>query len=119
MVSVSASEPGGRELCSCSVFAIICNEFAMQACGKLAASSSYGDFEACVNLLVSHLHTCRDKFAESLQTCSASLLQICCKLKLLSGEAGEPSAIESAIIVVTNYLMTVLLNMKVLNCYYR
>ncbi|GBO15048.1 hypothetical protein AVEN_25920-1 [Araneus ventricosus] len=55
MVSVSASEPEGREfytgLCSYSVFAIICNEFAMQACGKLAASSSYGDFEACVNLL--------------------------------------------------------------------
>ncbi|GBM64069.1 hypothetical protein AVEN_98112-1 [Araneus ventricosus] len=35
--------------------------------------------------LVSHLRTCRDNFAESLQTCIASLLQICCKLKLLSG----------------------------------
>ncbi|GBN79379.1 hypothetical protein AVEN_244959-1 [Araneus ventricosus] len=55
MVSVSASEPGGREfysgLCSYSVFAIICNEFARQACGKLAASSFHGDFEAFVNLL--------------------------------------------------------------------
>ncbi|GBO24981.1 hypothetical protein AVEN_59398-1 [Araneus ventricosus] len=58
MVSLSASELGGREsypgLCSYSVFAIICSEFAMQACCKLAASSSYGDFEACVNLL----HAC-------------------------------------------------------------
>ncbi|GBL85314.1 hypothetical protein AVEN_222773-1 [Araneus ventricosus] len=47
-VSVSASEPGGREfysrLCSYSVFA-------MQAYGKLPASSSYGDFEAYVSLL--------------------------------------------------------------------
>ncbi|GBN60114.1 hypothetical protein AVEN_193031-1 [Araneus ventricosus] len=91
MVSVSASEPGGCEfypgLCSYSVFAILCNEFAMQACGKLAASSSYGDFEACVNLLQAcfTLAHFSDKFAESLQTCSASLLQICCKLKLLSG----------------------------------
>ncbi|GBN80658.1 hypothetical protein AVEN_251861-1 [Araneus ventricosus] len=55
MVSVSSSEPGGREfypgLCSYSVSAIICNEFARQACGKLAASSFHGDFEAFVNLL--------------------------------------------------------------------
>ncbi|GBM97002.1 hypothetical protein AVEN_57176-1 [Araneus ventricosus] len=79
MVSVSASEPGGREfypgLCSHCVFAIICNEFGMQACDKLASSSSYGDFEACVNFAAGLFHTCRDKFAESLQTCSASLLQ--------------------------------------------
>ncbi|GBN22148.1 hypothetical protein AVEN_61089-1 [Araneus ventricosus] len=55
LATTSASEPVGCEfypgLCSYSVFAIICNEFAMQSCGKLAASSSYGDFEACVNLL--------------------------------------------------------------------
>ncbi|GBN90617.1 hypothetical protein AVEN_109469-1 [Araneus ventricosus] len=77
MVNVSASEPGGREfypgLYSYSVFVIICNEFAMQACGKLAASSSYGDFETCVNLL---------------QACTlvmTNLWQACCKLKLLSG----------------------------------
>ncbi|GBM57478.1 hypothetical protein AVEN_104543-1 [Araneus ventricosus] len=102
MVSVSASEPGGRQfypgLCSYSVFAIICNEFAMQACGKLAASSSYGDFEACVNLLqvrpmvtsrlaltcckfVSHLHTCRTNLQEACRLA----VQVCCKLKLLSG----------------------------------
>ncbi|GBN72153.1 hypothetical protein AVEN_153186-1 [Araneus ventricosus] len=51
MVAAPASRALGREfypgLSSYSVFAIICNEFAMQ----LAASSSYGDFEACVNLL--------------------------------------------------------------------
>ncbi|GBN35515.1 hypothetical protein AVEN_217255-1 [Araneus ventricosus] len=77
MVSVSASEAGGREfypgLCSYSVFAIICNEFARQACGKLAASSFHGDFEAFVNLL---------------QACTlvmTNLWQACCKLKLLSG----------------------------------
>ncbi|GBN28349.1 hypothetical protein AVEN_248359-1 [Araneus ventricosus] len=88
MVSVNASKPGGREfypgLCSCHGFAIICNEFAMQACGKLAASSSYGDFEACVNFMQA-CFTLAQKFAERLQTCSASLLQICCKLKLLCG----------------------------------
>ncbi|GBO18502.1 hypothetical protein AVEN_71206-1 [Araneus ventricosus] len=39
--------------------------------------------------LVSHLHSCRDKFVVSLQICSASLLQICCKLKLLSGSLSE------------------------------
>ncbi|GBN42941.1 hypothetical protein AVEN_116641-1 [Araneus ventricosus] len=76
MVSVSASEPGGREfypgLCSCFVFAIICNEFAMQACGNLAASSSYGDFEACVNLL----QAC----------CTLVVTNLRCKPKLLSGK---------------------------------
>ncbi|GBM54931.1 hypothetical protein AVEN_77835-1 [Araneus ventricosus] len=77
MVSVSASELGGSEfypgLCSYSVFAIICNEFARQACGKLAASSFHGDFKAFVNLL---------------QACTlvmTNLWQACCKLKLLSG----------------------------------
>ncbi|GBL80303.1 hypothetical protein AVEN_92226-1 [Araneus ventricosus] len=78
MVSVSASEPGGREfypgLCSYSVFAIICNEFARQACGKLAASSFHGDFE-----LAASLHSCHDKFVASLHSCHdkfvASLLQ--------------------------------------------
>ncbi|GBL85340.1 hypothetical protein AVEN_222791-1 [Araneus ventricosus] len=36
---------------SYSVFAIICNKFARQACGKLAASSFHGDFGAFLNLL--------------------------------------------------------------------
>ncbi|GBM56472.1 hypothetical protein AVEN_35641-1, partial [Araneus ventricosus] len=44
MVSVSASGPGGHEfhpgLCSYSVFAIICNEFAMQACCNLQCKSA-------------------------------------------------------------------------------
>ncbi|GBM34643.1 hypothetical protein AVEN_122038-1 [Araneus ventricosus] len=78
MVSVSASEPGGREfhpgLCSYSVFAM-----SLQC--KLAANllqvrpmvTSRLALTCCK--LVSHLHTCRDEFAESLQTCSASLLQ--------------------------------------------
>ncbi|GBO17675.1 hypothetical protein AVEN_58977-1 [Araneus ventricosus] len=82
MVSVSASEPGGREfypgLCSYSVFAIISNKFARQACGKLAASSFHGDFGAFVNLL---------------QACTlvmTNLWQACCKLKLLSGMIQLP-----------------------------
>ncbi|GBM50010.1 hypothetical protein AVEN_167128-1 [Araneus ventricosus] len=91
MVSVSSSEPGGCEfypgLCSYYFFAIICNEFAMQACGKLAASSSYGDFGAFVNLL---------------QACTlvmTNLWQACCKLKLLSGvdlQIGSPTVTSKA-----------------------
>ncbi|GBL84131.1 hypothetical protein AVEN_118548-1 [Araneus ventricosus] len=49
--------------------------FARQACGKFAASSFHGDFEAFVNLL---------------QACTlvmTNLWQVCCKLKLLSGNA--------------------------------
>ncbi|GBN26375.1 hypothetical protein AVEN_33559-1 [Araneus ventricosus] len=55
------------------VVAIICNEFARPACGKFAASSFHGDFEAFVNLL---------------QACTlvmTNLWHACCKLKLLSG----------------------------------
>ncbi|GBM32882.1 hypothetical protein AVEN_21749-1 [Araneus ventricosus] len=99
MVSVSASEPGGREfypgLCSYSVFAIICNEFARQACGKLAASSFHGDFEAFVNLLqactlvMTNLwQACTLVMTNLWQACTlvmTNLWQACCKLKLLSG----------------------------------
>ncbi|GBN88742.1 hypothetical protein AVEN_29496-1 [Araneus ventricosus] len=74
MVTAPASRALGREfypgLCSYSVFAIICNASLLQvrpmATSRLALT--------CCKL-VSHLHTCRDKFAESLQICSASLLQ--------------------------------------------
>ncbi|GBL92666.1 hypothetical protein AVEN_119067-1 [Araneus ventricosus] len=38
---------------------------------QLAASSSYGDFEACVNLL----QACCTLVVTNLQTCSANLLQ--------------------------------------------
>ncbi|GBL75623.1 hypothetical protein AVEN_154941-1 [Araneus ventricosus] len=103
MVSVSASEPGGREfypgLCSYSVFAIICNEFARQACGKLAASSFRGDFEAFVNLLqactlvMTNLwQACTLVMTNLWQDCTlvmTNLWQACCKLKLLSGKAAE------------------------------
>ncbi|GBO33804.1 hypothetical protein AVEN_104844-1 [Araneus ventricosus] len=79
MASVSASEPGGREfypgLCSYSALAIICSEFAMQACGKLAASSSYGDFEACVNLLLA----CFTLVVTNLQKACSLAVQVCCK----------------------------------------
>ncbi|GBO30819.1 hypothetical protein AVEN_178107-1 [Araneus ventricosus] len=74
MVTASASRALGREfypgLCSYSVFAIICNEFAMQVRPMVTSRLVL----TCCKL-VSHLHTCRDKFAESLQICSASLLQ--------------------------------------------
>ncbi|GBN74034.1 hypothetical protein AVEN_18034-1 [Araneus ventricosus] len=79
MVTASASEPVGREfypgLCSHSVFTIICNEFAMQDCGKLAASSSYGDFEACVNLLQASCTL----VVTNLQKACRLAVQVCCK----------------------------------------
>ncbi|GBO33028.1 hypothetical protein AVEN_135733-1 [Araneus ventricosus] len=93
MVSVSASEAGSREfypgLCSFSVFAIICNEFARQACGKLTASSFHGDFEAFVNLL----QACTLVMTSLRQACTlvmTNLWQACCKLKLLSGKHTQP-----------------------------
>ncbi|GBM76767.1 hypothetical protein AVEN_271792-1 [Araneus ventricosus] len=45
----------------------------MRACGKLAASSSHGDFEAFVNL------------PQACTLVMTNLWQACCKLKLLSG----------------------------------
>ncbi|GBN49929.1 hypothetical protein AVEN_143517-1 [Araneus ventricosus] len=77
MVSASASEPVDREfysgLRSYSVFAIICNEF--------ASSSSYGDLEACVNLLQAcftlallSCHSC-SKIADFQCKLAASLMQ--------------------------------------------
>ncbi|GBN67112.1 hypothetical protein AVEN_1427-1 [Araneus ventricosus] len=75
--TASASEPIGREfypgLCSYSVFA-------MSFQGKLAASSSYGDFEACANLL----QACFTLVVTNLQKACRLAVQVCCKLKLLS-----------------------------------
>ncbi|GBM08575.1 hypothetical protein AVEN_149162-1 [Araneus ventricosus] len=93
MVSVSASEPGGCEfypgLCSYPVF---CYSFQCKLAANLLQVRPMVTSRLALTCckLVSHLHTCRDKFAESLQTCSASLLQICCKLKLLSGIETYP-----------------------------
>ncbi|GBM93610.1 hypothetical protein AVEN_202560-1 [Araneus ventricosus] len=74
VVTALASEPVGREfypgLCSHSVFAIICKASLLQVPPMVTSRLAL----TCCKL-VSHLHTCRDKFAESLQTCSASLLQ--------------------------------------------
>ncbi|GBM48694.1 hypothetical protein AVEN_192294-1 [Araneus ventricosus] len=78
VVRASGLETVGSEfyprLCSYSVFAIVCNEFDV-------ANLTRGDFEADVNVLqvVSSLHSCHVKFVERL-------LQLCCKLKLLSGQ---------------------------------
>ncbi|GBN32057.1 hypothetical protein AVEN_97330-1 [Araneus ventricosus] len=86
MVSVSASEPGDREFYPGVCFALcFCNKFALQACGKLAASSFHGDFGAFVNLL----QACTLAMTNLWQTCTlvmTNLWQACCKLKLLSGE---------------------------------
>ncbi|GBN52919.1 hypothetical protein AVEN_10619-1 [Araneus ventricosus] len=86
MVSASASEPVDREfypgLCSYSVLA-------MSLQFKLAASSSHGDFEACVNLF----HTCTPVVSNLLQACRFSV-QVCCKLKLLSGSDSQPDCTE-------------------------
>ncbi|GBN26812.1 hypothetical protein AVEN_111363-1 [Araneus ventricosus] len=77
MVSASAAEPEDREFPSQVVF-VLC--FCYNLLCKLAASSSHGDFEACVNLL----QTC---FTLALLSCQAcrSAVQVCFKLKLLSG----------------------------------
>ncbi|GBN51267.1 hypothetical protein AVEN_58626-1 [Araneus ventricosus] len=79
MVRTPASRALGREfypgLCSYSVFAIICGKFAMQACGKLPASSSYGDFETCVNLL----QACFTLVVTNLQKACRFAVQVCCK----------------------------------------
>ncbi|GBN73668.1 hypothetical protein AVEN_242237-1 [Araneus ventricosus] len=74
MVTAPASRTLGREfypgLCSYSVFAIICNASLLQVRPMVTSRLAL----TCCKL-VSHLHTCRDKFAEGLQICSASLLQ--------------------------------------------
>ncbi|GBM52789.1 hypothetical protein AVEN_34202-1 [Araneus ventricosus] len=89
---IASSIPG---CVSYSVFAIICNKFARQACGKLAASSFHGDFGAFVNLLqactlvMTNLwQTCTLVMTNLWQTCTlvmTNLWQACCKLKLLPG----------------------------------
>ncbi|GBM27595.1 hypothetical protein AVEN_35258-1 [Araneus ventricosus] len=70
VVTASASEPVGREfypgLRSYSVLAIICNDLAMQARPMVTSRLAL----TCCKL-VSHLHTCRDKFAD-LQCKSAA-----------------------------------------------
>ncbi|GBM21154.1 hypothetical protein AVEN_5466-1 [Araneus ventricosus] len=91
VVQTSRYQAVGREfyprLCSYSVLAIICNEFAVQVRPMVTSKLPL----TCCKL-VSHLHSCRVKFAASLQICSASLLQICCKLKWLSGK-GLPAGV--------------------------
>ncbi|GBN54803.1 hypothetical protein AVEN_18809-1 [Araneus ventricosus] len=78
MVSAAASEPVDREfypgLGSYSVFAIICNEFAVASLLQLRPMVTSKLALTCCKL-VSHLHSCRVKLAASLQICSASLLQ--------------------------------------------
>ncbi|GBO22949.1 hypothetical protein AVEN_257214-1 [Araneus ventricosus] len=67
MVRAPAARALGRELypglCSYSVFAIVCN-----------ASSSYGDFEACVNLLQACF-----TLVTNLQKACRFAVQVCCK----------------------------------------
>ncbi|GBM58608.1 Vitamin D 25-hydroxylase [Araneus ventricosus] len=75
MVRAPASRALGLEfypgLCSYSVFVTVCNASLLQVRPMVTSRLAL----TCCKL-VSHLHTCHDKFAESLQ--------ICCKLKLLS-----------------------------------
>ncbi|GBL87380.1 hypothetical protein AVEN_13688-1 [Araneus ventricosus] len=81
-VSVPASEPGGREfhpgLCSCSVFAIICNEFDTANLLQVRFMVTSELSLTCCKLTAS-LHTCHDKFVANLHSCHdkfvASLLQ--------------------------------------------
>ncbi|GBN08878.1 hypothetical protein AVEN_202232-1 [Araneus ventricosus] len=85
MVSVSSSEPGGREFYPGVCFVLcFCNKFARQACGKLAESSFHVDFGAFVNLL----QDCTLVTTNLWQTYTlvmTNLWQACCKLKLLYG----------------------------------
>ncbi|GBL85303.1 hypothetical protein AVEN_222765-1 [Araneus ventricosus] len=82
MVSVTTSEPEGREfypgLCSCSVFAIICNEFDTANLLQVRFMVTSELSLTCCKLTAS-LHTCRDKFVANLHSCHdkfvASLLQ--------------------------------------------
>ncbi|GBO28305.1 hypothetical protein AVEN_129830-1 [Araneus ventricosus] len=74
---VASSIPG---CVSYSVFAIICNKFARQACGKLAVQvvvTSELSLTCCK--LIARLHSCHDKFVANLHSCHdkfvASLLQ--------------------------------------------
>ncbi|GBO13088.1 hypothetical protein AVEN_275595-1 [Araneus ventricosus] len=101
MVRAPASRALGREfypgLCSYSVFAIIYNASLLQIRPMVTSRLAL----PCCRL-VSHLHTCRDKFAESLQICSASLLQICCKLKLLSGSVVSEHRVSMSERLLTN-----------------
>ncbi|GBN31726.1 hypothetical protein AVEN_139544-1 [Araneus ventricosus] len=74
MVRAHACRALGREfypgLCSYSVFATVCNTSLLQVRPMVTSRLAL----TCCKL-VSHLHTCRDKFAESLQICSANFLQ--------------------------------------------
>ncbi|GBM41885.1 hypothetical protein AVEN_161400-1 [Araneus ventricosus] len=74
MVRAPASRAVGREfypgLCSYSAFVIICNASLLQVRPMVTSRLAL----TCCKL-VSHLHTCSGRFA----------VQVCCKLKLLSG----------------------------------
>ncbi|GBN19645.1 hypothetical protein AVEN_20120-1 [Araneus ventricosus] len=73
LVRAPASRALGREfypeLCSYSVFDIVCNASLLQVRPMVTSRLSL----TCCKL-VSHLHTCRAKFAESLQCKSAANL---------------------------------------------
>ncbi|GBN70348.1 hypothetical protein AVEN_196073-1 [Araneus ventricosus] len=75
----------GRSRVLSWVVFVLCFCYNLQC--KLAASSSYGDFEACVNLLQACFTLVVTNFQKTCRL-GASLLQICCKLKLLSGTDG-------------------------------
>ena len=79
---------------SCKANGIISDHsLAKQVCSKTVAMPSES---SCVTMvtsaltltcckLVMNLQTCHAELAASLQACKARLLQVCCKLKLLSG----------------------------------
>ncbi|GBN01963.1 hypothetical protein AVEN_166583-1 [Araneus ventricosus] len=69
----------GRSRVLSWVVFVLCFCYNLQC--KLAASSSYGDFEACVNLL----QACFTLVVTKLQKDCRFAVQVCCKLKLLSG----------------------------------
>ncbi|GBM51246.1 hypothetical protein AVEN_73856-1 [Araneus ventricosus] len=70
----------GRSRVLSWVVFVLCFCYSLQ-CKLALQSSSYGDFEACVNLL----QACFTLVVTNLQKACRLAVQVCCKLKLLSG----------------------------------
>ncbi|GBN85414.1 hypothetical protein AVEN_205200-1 [Araneus ventricosus] len=96
MVRAPASRAKGREfypgLCLYSVFAIICNASFLQVRPMVTSRLAL----TCCKL-VSHLHTCRDKFADLQCKSAANLLQTKIAIWVgasdqLTGPASQPLA---------------------------
>ncbi|GBM00725.1 hypothetical protein AVEN_150895-1 [Araneus ventricosus] len=88
MVSVTASEPGGREfyrglcfvLCFCYNLQYVCTASLLQVRFMVTSELSL----TCCKLTAS-LHSCHANLSQTCTLAMPNLWQACCKLKLLSG----------------------------------